>query len=123
MSKAGVIQGEYLYNEEGQQVVRETPSTGAVIHVIHDLSGNRIAEYDGSTGARLTEYVWLGLESAAAVLGGNLCLLRADYIGWPVLVTDVLGGGRLAVLKVSQIRFDLLPRSQYDLGMPGAPKG
>ena len=92
MSKAGVIQGEYLYNEEGQQVVRETPSTGAVIHVIHDLSGNRLAEYDGSTGALLTEYVWLGLEPVAAVSGGHLCLLRADYIGWPVLATDVLGG-------------------------------
>jgi len=92
VSKAGVIQGEYLYNEEGQQVVRETPSAGAVIHVVHDLSGNRIAEYDGSTGALLTEYVWLGLEPVAAVSGGNMYFIRTDHIGRPVLATDALGG-------------------------------
>ncbi|NNE87901.1 MAG: hypothetical protein HKN27_07475, partial [Silicimonas sp.] len=48
----GTVQSEYLYNALGQQVVRTLTQTGEVIHSIHDLDGNRIAEYsyDAGTG-------------------------------------------------------------------------
>ena len=42
----GVQEAEYIYNARGQQVIRRLTQTGDEIHVIHDLAGNRIAEYD-----------------------------------------------------------------------------
>lgn len=91
LSKTGVITAEYRYNTQGQMTWRLTPSTGAEIHVIHDLEGNRIAEYDGDTGQVLIEYVWLGGEPIAAISGGNTSFLRTDHIGRVVLATDSLG--------------------------------
>jgi hypothetical protein len=55
-----ITEAEYLYNALGQQVHRTvSPSGSAVVTLsVHDLNGNRIAEYDGS-GTLLREYLWL----------------------------------------------------------------
>jgi YD repeat-containing protein len=45
----GVVQANYRYNAEGQQVVSELTQTGETIHVVHDPEGNRIAEYSTMT--------------------------------------------------------------------------
>ncbi|WP_083781585.1 BRO-N domain-containing protein [Roseovarius sp. 217] len=46
MSLSGVVQAEYKYNAPGHQVIRNLTQAGQIIHSIHDLDGNRIAEYD-----------------------------------------------------------------------------
>ena len=50
MSINGTLQAEYVYNAQGQQVIRRLIPSGQVIHSIYDLNGNRIAEYDYSGG-------------------------------------------------------------------------
>lgn len=59
----GTVQAEYLYNALGQQVVRRLTQAGQTIHSIHDLDGNRIAEYDYDAGTGtstlIREYIWM----------------------------------------------------------------
>jgi len=39
------------YNAKGQQVWRQLNGQGVTIHSLYDLDGNRVAEYNGETGA------------------------------------------------------------------------
>ncbi|MEO0972371.1 MAG: RHS repeat-associated core domain-containing protein, partial [Pseudomonadota bacterium] len=93
----GVLQEEYLYNALGQQVVRRLATTGKSIHVIHDLDGNRLAEYeiDNATGEQtlLQEYIWFNGEPVAVVDGqtDEIFFVRADHIGRPIFATDASG--------------------------------
>jgi RHS repeat-associated protein len=93
----GVIQAEYTYNTLGQQVLRELPVLGKKIHVVHDLEGNRLAEYeiDLSTGVStlLQEYIWLNGAPVAVVDGqtNEVFFIRTDHIGRPVFATDDTG--------------------------------
>jgi RHS repeat-associated protein len=57
---------------------------------VHDLSGNRIAEHDGS-GAVLREYIWLGGRPLAIVEGGQTYQLHWDHILRPVMATSSTG--------------------------------
>jgi RHS repeat-associated protein len=91
VARDGVILSEYRYNPAGQMVARVTPGTGEEIHVLHDLSGNRIAEYDATTGQVLIEYIWLDDSPVAAVSGGQVFYLRTDHIGRPDFATDSSG--------------------------------
>ena len=59
----GVPQGSYLYDYLSRLVSRSLPA--ATLHLVHDLDGNVIAEYDAS-GALNREYVWLEDRPVAA---------------------------------------------------------
>lgn len=65
------------------------------IHSVHDLDGNRIAEYeyDPSTYATtlLREYIWMDGRAVAVVEGGVIYFIRTDHIGRPVFATDGTG--------------------------------
>ncbi|MEP6019201.1 MAG: RHS repeat-associated core domain-containing protein [Paracoccaceae bacterium] len=93
----GVVQEEYLYNAMGQQVVRRMTQAGKTIHVIHDLDGNRLAEYeiDNATGTRtlLQEYIWFDGVPVAIVDGqtDEIFFVRTDHIGRPVFAADANG--------------------------------
>lgn len=95
LSIDGVLEAEYLYNANGQQVVRRINSTGHTIHSVHDLNGNRIAEYDydNTTGAStlIREYIWMGATPVAIIEGGAIFYIRTDHIQRPVFATDNTG--------------------------------
>ena len=89
------MQANYQYNALGQQVVRELTQTGEVIHAVHDMDGNRIAEYlyDDTTGAStlMRQYIWMDQRPVAVVEGGQIYFIRTDHIGRPVFATNDLG--------------------------------
>ena len=92
VSLGGVVQAEYLYNALGQQVVRRLTQDAKTIHSIHDLDGNRIAEYEidafDCTSTLLREYIWLDGAPVAVVEGGEVYFIRSDHIGRPLFATD-----------------------------------
>ena len=91
----GVVQAEYLYNALGQQVVRRLSQSGQTIHSVHDLDGNRIAEYDYDEALQIStlirEYVWMDDRPVAVVENDTLYSIRTDHIGRPVFATNDLG--------------------------------
>ncbi len=91
----GVIQAEYGYNPQGQQVLRRLTQTGQTFHVIFDADGNRLAEYEvdelEGTHTLLREYIWMGDVPIAVVENDQFYLIRTDHIGRPVFATDVSG--------------------------------
>ena len=76
-------------------MVRRLTQTGQTIHVVHDIDGNRIAEYDfdpvAQTATLIREYVWLDGALVAVVENGAVYAIRTDQIGRPVFATDNLG--------------------------------
>ena len=66
-------------------------SGGAVIHSVFDADGNRIAEYDQTSGALIREYVWFDGAAVAVIEGGVVYYIRSDHIGRPVFATNAAG--------------------------------
>ena len=97
MSVNGVMQAEYIYKAQGQQVVRRLTTAGQTIHSVHGLAGNRIAEYDYDPSTQATtllrEYIWMDGTAIGVVEGGVLYFVRTDWIGHPVLGSYGLGKG------------------------------
>ena len=96
VKKDGTSQATYLYNWQGQQVYRrfKNPSSFVKYHSLHDLSGNRIAEYNAtSSGAPtlLREYLWLGGQPVAVIEGGVIHSVRVDLMNRPVFATNPAG--------------------------------
>ncbi|WP_208353070.1 RHS repeat domain-containing protein [Pseudaestuariivita rosea] len=95
MSINGVVQAEYLYNAAGQQVVRRLTQETRTIHSVHDLNGQRIAEYEvdpvTGTSTLLREYVWMDMTPVAVIENGQVYFIRADHIGRPIFATDASG--------------------------------
>ncbi|WP_208353054.1 RHS repeat domain-containing protein [Pseudaestuariivita rosea] len=91
----GVVQAEYTYNALGQQVIRHLTQENRVIHAVHDVDGNRIAEYEWDsvtqTSTLLREYIWMDGMAVAVVEGGQVYFVRTDHIGRPVFATDTSG--------------------------------
>ncbi|WP_421700994.1 RHS repeat-associated core domain-containing protein [Aliiroseovarius sp.] len=91
----GVVQAEYQYNPQGQQVLRRLTQTGQTFHVIFDADGNRLAEYEvdelAGTRTLLREYIWMEGVPIAVVENDQIYLVRTDHIGRPVFATDVNG--------------------------------
>ena len=89
------VQAEYLYNARGQQVARRLTQTGQTIHSVHDLDGNRIAEYDYDEALQIStlirEYVWMDDRPVAVVENDTLYSIRTDHIGRPVFATNDVG--------------------------------
>ena len=92
-----MVQAEYNYNALAQQVVRRLGQLGYRIHSVHDVEGNRLAEYqiDNTTGVStlLQEYVWHEGVPVAVVDGATdaVYLIRTDHIGRPVFAADTSG--------------------------------
>ena len=100
----GVLQAEYEYNAQGQQVIRRVG--GQTIHTVHDLDGNRIAEYDydptTQVSTLLREYIWMNGLPVAVVENGVVYYIRTDHIGRPVFATD---GAGVKVWEASYLPF------------------
>ncbi len=119
----GVLQAEYAYNAQGQQVVRRLTQSGQTIHNVFDLDGNRIAEYlydeVGGTSTLIREYIWLNGQVIGVWEGGQLFYVRTDHIGRPVFATNDLG---LKVWEASYLPFGGVHASSgpnSDLRFPG----
>jgi len=91
VSVGGVVQAEYRYNWLGQQAIRSFPGSGQSIHSVYGPDGNRIAEFDGGTGALIREYVWFDGAPVAVIEGGVVYFVRSDHIGRPVFATTSAG--------------------------------
>ena len=91
----GVVQAEFEYNPLGQQEVIRYTQTGQTVHVLFDLDGNRIAEYDfdaaTNTSTLLRQYVWLDGAPVAVIENDVVYFVRSDHIGRPVFATDDTG--------------------------------
>jgi RHS repeat-associated protein len=74
-----------------RQAVRTLTSPVQTIHSVFDSSGNRIAEYDQTSGALLREYVWNGLTPVAVIENGVVYFVRVDHIGRSVFATNAAG--------------------------------
>jgi len=123
MSLSGVVQAEYEYNALGQQVIRTLTQAGQTIHSLHDLDGNRIAEYDyddvAGTSSLIREYVWMNGQVVAVIEGGAVYYVRTDHIGRPVFATD---GAGTKVWEASYLPFGGVHTSSgsnIDLRFPG----
>ena len=122
MSINGTVQAEYLYNALGQQVVRRLTQAGQTIHSIHDLDGNRIAEYDYDAGTGsstlIREYIWMNGAPVGVVEGGQVFYIRTDHIARPVFATNDLG---VKVWEASYLPFGGVHTSTgaIDLRFPG----
>ncbi|WGH77996.1 RHS domain-containing protein [Jannaschia ovalis] len=93
------------------------------IHSVHDLDGNRIAEYEvdalAGTHTLLREYVWMDGTVVAVVEGGAVYHVRTDHIGRPVFATDDNG---LVVWEARYLPFGGVHVSTgdtLDLRLPG----
>ncbi len=77
----------------GQQLIRRLTQENRTIHAVHDVDGNRIAEYewDGASATLIREYVWMDGRAVAVVEGGQVFFVRTDHIGRPVFATDSSG--------------------------------
>jgi RHS repeat-associated protein len=87
----GVLKAQYRHDFAGRQAVRTLTSTTQTIHSVFDSAGNRIAEYDQTSGALLREYVWNGLTPVAVIENGVVYFVRVDHIGRPVFATNAAG--------------------------------
>ncbi|MEQ1931383.1 MAG: RHS repeat-associated core domain-containing protein, partial [Parvularculaceae bacterium] len=89
----GVTTAASDYDAAGQRV--SSTVAGATTHFIHDPYGRLIAEHDGSTGAVLREYVFLGLMPVAMIdySGGSAVTyyLHTDQVMQPQVMTDAAG--------------------------------
>ena len=88
----GVTTGVYTYDYLFRLVSRELPSVPVTLHLVHDLDGNVIAEYD-ATGTLLTEYIWLddrpvGMVADAGTLSPKVYWVHTDQLERPVMMTD-----------------------------------
>ena len=63
-----------------------------MLHILHDIEGNRLAEYlyDSATQSStlVAEYIWMDGTLVGVVTGGVLYFVYSDHIGRPVLATD-----------------------------------
>ena len=95
----GATLATYSYDAFEQRVAKTTtaaaPGGASSVHFIHDQFGRLIAEHDGSTGAPLREYVWLGLMPVAFVDYSSgvpvTYYLHVDQVMNPQKLTDGSG--------------------------------
>ncbi len=79
---------DYIYNNAGQRIIKET-TTDVICH--YDLSGQLIAETDGS-GNMIKAYVWLSGQPLAMIASdGSIYYFHNDHLGTPQKLTDSTG--------------------------------
>lgn len=63
--------------------------SGTTTHYVHDIRGLILADANGSSGATVTEYVWMEGEMLAQVdSGGNIVYVHNSHIGAPMKITN-----------------------------------
>ena len=95
----GATLATYSYGAFEQRVAKTTtaaaPGGASSVHFIHDQFDRLIAEHNGSTGAPLREYVWLGLMPVAFIdysSGSPVTYyLHVDQVMNPQKLTDGSG--------------------------------
>jgi RHS repeat-associated protein len=115
----------YAYDYAGRRVSRTLAGSSTVIHYIFDAEGHLLAEHDGSTGAMIREYVWLGDNPVALIanVGGTaeLYFIHTGQIGEPLAVTDIGQGLAWSAAVDPWGRATMLasPVGDLDLRLPG----
>jgi RHS repeat-associated protein len=89
----GAGTASYLY--DGFQKLRYRAQGGNVTNYLWDAFGHIIAEHNGTGGAALREYVWLGDTPLAVNEGVNLSYVHGDHLDRPVAMTTS-GGPAIA---------------------------
>lgn len=90
-----VLRGDYLYDYLSRLVSRGLPATSTTLHLVHDIDGNVIAEYDAA-GTLLTEYVWLGDRPMVVIADAGSSTpvfywVSTDQLERPTMMTDESG--------------------------------
>lgn len=122
----GSLQAEYVYNFQGQQVLRTVWNGGVATKTVSvfDQWGHRIAEYDGDTNTLLREYIWLGDRPVAVIEGTDIFYIHVDYINRPMLATDDTGAVVWSATYypfggIHQVNVDTGALSAQELRFPG----
>ncbi|RUY81806.1 RHS repeat protein, partial [Mesorhizobium sp. M7A.F.Ca.CA.003.01.2.1] len=101
----GTTAGAYIYDYLSRLVSRTIAASSATLHMVHDLDGNVIAEYDAS-GALVTEYIWVEGRPLAMVADAGitpvLYYVLTDHLERPVMMTDQ---GRNVVWQASYLPY------------------
>jgi RHS repeat-associated protein len=92
-SVTGAGTASYLY--DGFQKLRYKSQGGNVTNYLWDSFGHIIAEHNGTGGAALREYIWLGDTPLAVNEGVNLSYVHGDHLDRPVAMTTS-GGPAIA---------------------------
>ena len=92
VSVSGTPQGFYVYDYLFRLASRELPATSTTRHLVRDLDGNVIAEYDAA-GTLLREYVWLddrpiAVVADAGTLSPTTYWVHTDHLERPVMMTN-----------------------------------
>ena len=99
LTTAGTTAATYLYNALGQRVSKTVGST--ITHYHYDLQGHLIAESNGSTGADIREYAWLGdIPLAQFDAGGAIYFIHNDQLNTPQKMTNL--GATIAWDRIQQ---------------------
>lgn len=88
VSLGGAVQASYDYDAFEQRVRRTEPG-GAKTDFVFGPSGHLFGKYNGSTGAVITEYIWLNNRLIAEVDGaGVITYVQTGHLGQPLLMMD-----------------------------------
>ena len=92
---SGALGWGYTYNAR-EQLVRRNLDTGGsnLTHFVHDISGNVIAETNGTAAGTTSEYIWLPEAEIAPTYQSQAQVDR------PLAVVDGVGGGSPALWMV-----------------------
>jgi RHS repeat-associated protein len=94
VTRNSIPRGAYTYDYLHRLVARDIQSGVGMVHRVHDLDGNVIAEYHAS-GYLMTEYVWLEDRPIAVIAdaGGTPRTLwvHTDHLERPFLMTNAAG--------------------------------
>ncbi|WP_165349991.1 MULTISPECIES: RHS repeat-associated core domain-containing protein [unclassified Mesorhizobium] len=87
----GAASGAYVYDYLSRLVSRSISATSTTLHMVHDLDGNVIAEYDAS-GALVTEYIAVDGRPLAMIDAAGtapvLYYVLTDHLERPIMMTD-----------------------------------
>ncbi|WP_161808063.1 RHS repeat-associated core domain-containing protein [Mesorhizobium sp. 1M-11] len=116
--------GSYVYDYQSRLVSRTNHTVPVTVHMVHDLDGNVIAEYDATSGTLLTEYVWVDGRPLAMVANAgtapSLYYVLTDHIERPVMMVDE---SRTVVWQASYLPFgevrSISGSATLDLRFPG----
>jgi RHS repeat-associated protein len=87
LTVGSTLTATYAYDAMGERVSKITG--GATTQYGYDESGHLIGEYNGSTGANIREYVWLGdIPLAQIESGGTIEYIATDQVNAPQRMTN-----------------------------------
>ena len=85
---AGTYLQDYMYNSRHQRYKIDYPSSNDEVFV-YDVYGHLLSEYDGSTGNRKGDYIYLyGIPIAKTISNNEIFYYHNNSLGTPLVVTD-----------------------------------